>query len=149
MSFNLSSFGEHVCICGPPLWLELEMTQGALLWCHVHVCVTWPAIVLILSLLSSPLTAIVCKHGENVFLSLQWEDFLVVPACSEVCRKRELSPIRLPLPSRSAALAWKGQPSSIAPPSQEYPVQVSVKSNCVYYSGVRLKEHHVIKDGSI
>ena len=24
----------------PPLWLELEMTQGTWLWCHVHVCDT-------------------------------------------------------------------------------------------------------------
>ena len=133
MSFALSSFGEYVCICGPPLWLELEMSLAVVscaCLCHVATFHLYPKL---LSYVHHwpPLFA-------KILLSLQWEDLLAVPACSELCRKRELSPIHLPLPSRSAAPAWKGQPSSNAPPSQEYPVQVSVQANSVYFSGIPL-----------
>ena len=144
MSFDLSSFGNHVCICGPPLWLELEMSLAVVVSYHVHACVTWPLFItpscfhfLIFSLLTAFTNTV-----KMFLLSLQWEDLLAVPACSELCRKRELSPIHLPLPSRSAAPAWKGHPSSIAPPSQEYPVQVSAQANSVYYSGIPLNTNN-------
>ena len=138
MSFDLSSFGNHVCICGPPLWLELEMSLAVVscaCLCHVAT-LHYPKL-----LSFSPLTAFT-NTVKMFLLSLQWEDLLAVPACSELCRKRELSPIHLPLPSRSAAPAWKGHPSSIAPPSQEYPVQVSAQANSVYYSGIPLNTNN-------